>query len=683
MREPLADEIQDPSRSPTTAREGIVRDPPQRSTPNAQGSTLNAPPGVTLRAVLVALALMPINAFWIMQMELIRYSGHPTTISVFFNVVFILILLTILNQGIKRFRPALAFRQGEMLTLYVMLSIASALCGHDFLEILVSYIGHAYRYARPENRWAELLHPFLPSSLVMSDERTLEGLYLGQTTLYDRHFLLSWMTPVLMWTAFVSLLVFMMLCINVIVRKRWTEEERLTYPLVLLPLEMTDERLSLYRSRLFWIGFALAGGIDLMSGLHFWYPSIPAFTVRVTDLSGTFTDKPWTAARPFNLSFYPFVIGLGILLPVDLLFSSWFFFFFWKAQRVISSAMAWDTTPNFPYINEQSFAGYIGLSVFAIWTGRRYFAGTIRRALGRKPTPDGYVEDDAREPWSYRTAYLGLILGTAALMAFCVTMGMSLWVAAVFFFIYFLLSLAVTRIRAELGPPAHDLHNGGPDVFLVNAVGAKNLGPNNLAMFSLFFFFNRAYRAHPMPFQLEGFKMAERTRMNARRLSWAMMAAAAWGTVCAFWAFLHIGYDLGIGTAKVVGPVTWAFGTEPWNRMQSWMNNPEPTSVPRVMAMGVGFAFTVMLMALRMRFYWWPFHPVGYAVSSSWSLNIIWLPLFIAWAVKLLLLRYGGLKLYRDSLPFFLGLILGEFVVGSLWTIIGIVMGIPSYGFWV
>jgi hypothetical protein len=34
-------------------------------------------------------------------------------------------------------------------------------------------------------------------------------------------------------------------------------------------------------------------------------------------------------------------------------------------------------------------------------------------------------------------------------------------------------------------------------------------------------------------------------------------------------------------------------------------------------------------------------------------------------------------------MPFFFGLILGEFVVGSLWTIIGIVFNIPSYGFWV
>ena len=45
---------------------------------------------------------------------------------------------------------------------------------------------------------------------------------------------------------------------------------------------------------------------------------------------------------------------------------------------------------------------------------------------------------------------------------------------------------------------------------------------------------------------------------------------------------------------------------------------------------------------------------MGYAVSSSWSLNIIWLPLLIAWILKLLMLRYGGLKLYRDLLPLFL-----------------------------
>jgi hypothetical protein len=60
----------------------------------------------------------------------------------------------------------------------------------------------------------------------------------------------------------------------------------------------------------------------------------------------------------------------------------------------------------------------------------------------------------------------------------------------------------------------------------------------------------------------------------------------------------------------------------------------------------------------------------------------LWLAMFIAWAIKLIMLRYGGLKLYRRALPFFLGIILGECIVGSFWTIFGIVFKLPSYAFW-
>jgi len=634
--------------------------------------------GVTLRAVLVALFLTPLNTYWIMQMELVRYSGHPTTISIFFNVVFCILVLTLFNLAVRRRWPKLALTQPELLVVYLMLSIASALCGHDFIEILVSYIGHAFWFATPENKWAELFHWAVPNWLAMKDRDVLRGLYQGQSSLYNPQVLLAWAVPVLVWTGFICVLVFMMLCINVIVRKRWIESERLSYPLVQLPLEMTDQRFSMYRNRLLWIGFGIAAAIDIVNGLNFWYPSVPAIPVRVRDLSPMIRQSPWNAMGWFPISFYPFVLGLGMLLPVDLLFSCWFFFFFWKAQRVISRAFAWDTTPNFPFINEQSFAGYIGLAVFALWTGRKYFVDVFRKAVGLPSTAD-----ETGEPWSYKAAFVGLAVGAVVVLVFCLAAGMDPLVAAAFFVVYFLLSIAVTRIRAELGPPAHDLHNGGPDMFLVDAVGAKALGTRNLTMFSYFYFFNRAYRAHPMPFQLEGLKIAERASLSARRFTMAILIAAFFGCLASFWAFLHIGYRIGAGSAKMTGPVVWAFGPEPFNRLQGWLQNPQKPNIQALTAMGIGFVFTFTLMALRMRFYWWPFHPVGYAVSSSWSLHIMWLPLLIAWAVKLITLRYGGLKTYMQWLPFFYGLILGEFVVGSLWTIIGIVMDIPSYGFWV
>jgi hypothetical protein len=647
-------------------------------------SDAKAPPaavqrgGVTPRAIAIALLLTPANTYWIMQMELVRYSGHPTTISIFFNVVFCLLALTIVNVLVGRRWPKLALSQQELLVIYVMLSIASALCGHDFIEILSSYIGHAFWFATPENKWAELFHWAIPKWMAVRDREVLRGLYEGQSTLYSAKVLLAWATPVLVWTGFIVVLVLTMLCVNVLLRKRWIEGERLSYPLVQLPIEMTDQRLLIFKNRLLWIGFGLAGGIDLINGLNFWWPSIPAIPVRVRDLSPYITQSPWNAVGWFPISFYPFVLGLGMLLPVDLLFSCWFFFFFWKAQLVISRALSWDTTPNFPFINEQSFAGYIGLAIFALWTGRSYFVGVGRRILGK---PDG--EDDSREPWRYRTAAYGLLASFALLIIFCLVAGMSLWVAVAFFVAYLLISIAVTRIRAELGPPAHDLHNGGPEMLLVDAAGPRELGTRNLTIMSTFYFFNRAYRAHPMPFQLEGFKMCERAAVDARRLTFAMLLAAVAGCLGAFWAFLHIGYHLGVGSAKVAGPVIWAFGPEPWNRLQGWLQNPQKVNIPALTAMAVGLCFTLTLQALRTRFWWWPFHPVGYAVSSSWSLNVLWLPIMAAWIVKLLVLRYGGLRTYVQWLPFFYGLILGEFVVGSLWTIIGIVLNVPSYGFWV
>ena len=60
----------------------------------------------------------------------------------------------------------------------------------------------------------------------------------------------------------------------------------------------------------------------------------------------------------------------------------------------------------------------------------------------------------------------------------------------------------------------------------------------------------------------------------------------------------------------------------------------------------------------------------------------LWMCMFIAWTIKLLLLRYGGLRLYRQAVPLFLGLILGECVMGSLWTIIGILLNMQTYAFW-
>ena len=78
----------------------------------------------------------------------------------------------------------------------------------------------------------------------------------------------------------------------------------------------------------------------------------------------------------------------------------------------------------------------------------------------------------------------------------------------------------------------------------------------------------------------------------------------------------------------------------------------------------------------------WAWHPVGYATASSWSMHKLWFPIFLAWVAKWLITRYGGANAYRKALPFFVGLVLGEFTVGSLWCIYGAIKGTAVYHFW-
>jgi hypothetical protein len=97
---------------------------------------------------------------------------------------------------------------------------------------------------------------------------------------------------------------------------------------------------------------------------------------------------------------------------------------------------------------------------------------------------------------------------------------------------------------------------------------------------------------------------------------------------------------------------------------------------------GVGFAVSMALGWMRLRFISFPFHPLAYALAPCWGVAQLWMPLFIGSTAKFLILRFGGLRLYRQALPFVFGIILGELTIGSIWTIIGIVLGIPTYDFW-
>jgi hypothetical protein len=626
------------------------------------------------RAILLGILLIPLDAYWVIRMEKVLPGPYPTTISLFANAVLILALFVLVNALVRYLFPKQAFSQAELLVTYTMVCIGAALAGHDMIPILIQMMAHPYQFATPENQWMELFGRYLPNWTLISDPEVLRGYHFGNSSIYRWENLSAWLKPALAWVAFVAVLVFVISCINTIVRRQWVERERLTFPVVQLPLHMTEPGAALWKSKLMWLGFAIAGGIDLINGLHYLYPALPMIPIKHDiNLVTYMTSKPWNAIGWMPVSFYPFVIGLGYLLPTDLLFSCWFFYLFWKAQLVVTSAMAWDAVPNFPFIVEQTLGAYVAIVVMLFWTARGYLKQVWLRIIGAKSELD-----DSAEPMSYRAAAVGILAGLTFLVWFVGKLGMSPLLAIGAFLLYFILATVISRMRAELGPPVHDLHFAGPDVVIPQTVGTENIDNQNLTALSFLHWFNRAYRGHPAAFSIESMKMAQVTRSNQRTFLIAVLIATVVGGLAAFWAYLDQAYALG---TQPKFHMPW-FGGPPFQTLEGWIRNPVQPKQDANMAIGVGFLSATFLAIMRMQIIGWPFHPIGYAISGGWSMNLVWLPLFIAWVMKVVILKFGGLRVYKQALPFFLGLILGQMIVGSLWSLIGIAFGIPTYSFW-
>ena len=121
-------------------------------------------------------------------------------------------------------------------------------------------------------------------------------------------------------------------------------------------------------------------------------------------------------------------------------------------------------------------------------------------------------------------------------------------------------------------------------------------------------------------------------------------------------------------------------GRIPWQALAAQLrtSNPLPDTAG-LQAMGIGGAVTLALAWMRSRHTGWPFHPVGFALGNSFEPDLLWCQFFVGWLAKVVALRFGGIRAYRAALPFFVGLILGDYVIASLWTLVGLATGVTMY----
>ncbi len=655
--------------------------------------------------ILFAVILIAFNALWDAY-GLMTGQMRPSTVSLFVNVVATLFVVATINE-LFRLSLRRSLPPKSLLWLYVSLSVASAVFGLDLLQPLLSVIAHPAWFAGQGNDWDVTLLPYLPRWLVVWEKDALRGFYTGLATFERWEVVRGWLPALCWWGGFLFLLGMGMLCLCRLFLRDWTTKVRLNYPIAHIPLELMTPHLPLVRQKVFWAGFFLATFMNLLNGLHFLYPTIPSLGGWLFDLSPFFPHRPLNAIGWTPITLLPFGVGLGFLMPLDLTLSCWVFYLVWKLERVLAAMTGWWGLPRFPYAEEQQFGAYACWALLALLPKVRESVQAPKRvsALAKPQTSEqaeGLASDRTVEfsPKGQRLTAdrqkrkvfvttiashilfrseggwaLGFLACFCGLTLLCLQQGMSGWLAVVFFAGYFLVSIGIARIRAQLGSPVHDLHFAGPDRMLLFVVGSKNLSLRDLSFLTLFGGFNRAYRGHPMPHMLEGMWLEKRLRDKGRFEPKGAMTASVVGWLCGYafgvWALLRASFQF--------GGRPW-YGMEVFRQLDAYRHNPTGFGWASLFAILWGSAQTALLATLH-HHHNFPFHPAGFVVSGSWSMNLFWVSLFVAWLLKASLIRWGGLAMHRQAMPFFIGLVVGDYLMGSFWSLWGCWQKRPAYNF--
>ena len=181
-----------------------------------------------------------------------------------------------------------------------MMIVAAAIPSWGFVMNLIPFLGGLFYYATPENDWAHSIHPHVADWLVAQDRAAIWKLFEGTARGEPLPWSL-WLKPLRAWFFFIISIYFSTLCVLVMLRKQWMENERLLFPLATLPLELGRQEPDtwlppLLRNYLTWIGFAVPFVIHGINGLHSYFNFFPLYSSTPTCASSeTLLDS--TCAR--------------------------------------------------------------------------------------------------------------------------------------------------------------------------------------------------------------------------------------------------------------------------------------------------------------------------------------------------------------------------------------------------
>ncbi|MGQ9795075.1 DUF6785 family protein [Desulfosoma sp.] len=576
----------------------------------------------------------------------------------------------------------------ELLLLWSMVTVATGIAYTGLFRTFLVNITTPGWLVVTGHPAGKTLSQLLPETLFPQDHDLVHLLYRalkgGRTlTWYEvlaRIPWAQWTAPLTLWGLFIGCIYAAFVGLTGLFSHQWIENEKMNFPLLRVPMEISEESeqgvLGSYLShKFFLVGFGIPVLLHLFNGLHTYYPQVPQ--IPVLFLAQPYIPREGLLSGFYKLKIYlyPAFIGFAYLTSKQVSFSLWFFFLLGGllpgllqvvGWRVPSATLGTTFGPVLARVEEMQMIGAFGVFFFFIlWLARSHLRQVLVGLWRRRV--------EAQEPFKSlvdpRKALILFVLGSGGAILWMVLFRMDPLPAVLFLGVCFMLHLVSARLICQGGLPYFTLTAAPSDGFLA-MTASKTIAPLTLALgLALQKVAFVDVRESLIPSLFHATKAAEEVQTR-RRFLIGVLAALFIGVVVSGAAMLVMSHQYGISTL----PDDWAVETS--RRVHEGaaqlLRYPEEPKKWSMVFAGVGAVVMALLVLGYRRFLWWPLHPIGYLTTYSSALRILWFSFFVGWLCNALVLRYGGVKAFKEVRRLFVGLVVGDTVMAITWLVVGL-----------
>jgi len=594
------------------------------------------------------------------------------------SVLFLVLVLVLgVNPLLRKFIPRLALTRWQLALALATMLVGSVVASSGMLRQLPYAIARVPLEVRESNTLAKAYKEAdLPPSLfpdkvgykadVPNAENFIRELPEGESVPWG-----AWVAPLISWGIFLTFSWLMMIGLSLIVLPQWRRNERLPFPLLTVQNSLIADpdpgRLlaPLFRMKGFWIGAGVIFLLRLMMGLNQYYPdAVPAIPLS-WNLASIFTDTMFRhlPGHIKGAELYFVFFGIAFFMPNRIGFSIWFFELAYGMYVVIGV----EYFPPFHYgsIYDHRIGAMFTLTAFVLWLGRKHWA-LVFRCLFRARS---------EEEHKHRNAALMFSTGCIGMWIWLLWAGVQPGWALFYVFIGFMVSLLITRIVAETGMPFIRI-DFRYNISLVKLAPFSWVGPVSLYFATVIaMLFPTASRVSAATMATHALGLDEETgeRHKSRLALWFLLLLVV-GTVACGAVHLYANYHNSMilkggdaplspwGTTRITDQAHKDLKAQAAGRLERPARN-------QAYHLGFGAVLCALLEWACLTMPRWPFHPVGLIMTATFYANKAWASVLFGWLLKILLVKFGGAKLYRAARPVFLGIIMGEVLAAVYWSL--------------